>query len=369
MRVLLSVASLASAYGGPARSVSKLADALAALGIDMGLWAPDGTAVTTQFLPKNTPVRRLRGGASEVLDTFGPLDLIHDSGIWLPHNHRLARLATRRGILRVVSIRGMLEPWALNHKRWKKRLAWHLYQQADLKAAACHHVTSVGEKASVEAFNWPVPIRLIPNGVDIPDLDGSLPRRTDAARKTALFLGRIHPVKGLPMLVEAWVRVQPVGWTMQIAGPDEVNHRAEVEALIRSAGLSEAFEFTGALDGTVKEQAFLNADLFVLPSHTENFGMAIGEALAHGLPVITTKGAPWEQLEQHRCGWRTAINADGLAAALQEATSLTDEARAAMGQRGRAWMQAAFGWQAVAEDMAQCYQDLLDQAKLTRKHL
>ena len=139
VKVLLTGTSLLPDYGGPAFSVSRLAMALAEAGAEVGLWASDQSAAVTPLFPAASSVQRIIGTEAEALDRFGETDILHDNGIWLPHNHRLAVLAERHGIPRVVSTRGMLEPWALSHKRLKKKLAWWLYQRRDLKQARCHH--------------------------------------------------------------------------------------------------------------------------------------------------------------------------------------------------------------------------------------
>lgn len=356
MRVFLSVASFSSAYGGPARSVSCLASALADVGIAVGVWAPDQSALTTDYLDRDDRVQRLSGSEVEALAQFGEVDVIHDNGIWLPHNHRLAGLARARNIPRVVSTRGMLDPWALNHKRWKKRLAWWLYQNRDLRAAAALHATATSEADPIRRHGFDCPVHVIPNGVHIPG--ESAPSATAAGPMTALFVGRIYPVKGLPMLIEAWSKVRPAGWKMRIVGPDEAGHRAEVEALVRKVGLDEEFEFSGPLEGDALHQAYRDADLFILPSHTENFGMAAAEALAHALPVIATNGTPWKGLLEHGCGWWPAISSAGLAQALEDATSIDTMELRLMGARGRQWMLQEFSWPHVASGMVALYRSL-----------
>src|SRR6266851_5654630 len=229
MRVFLTTTSLHPSYGGPAYSVCRLATALSDRGIRVGLWAADQSAATTPLLANPSPVARLAGTLAEALDRFGEPSVLHDNGIWLSHHHQLAVVAAQRRIPRVVSTRGMLEPWAMNHKRVKKRLGWWFYQQRDLKRATCHHVTAEAEARTVRRFGLGVEVRVIPNGVDLPVVQ---PRTAAAESRTALFLGRIYPVKGLPMLVEAWARVRPQGWRLKIAGPDEAGHRAEVEKAV-----------------------------------------------------------------------------------------------------------------------------------------
>jgi len=361
VKLFLAGTSLRPAYGGPAYSVARLAVALGEAGIHVGLWAADQSAATTSLLSTGSPVQRLTGSASEALNSCGKVDVIHDNGIWLLHNHRLARLAAERGIPRVVSTRGMLEPWAMNHKRLKKRVAWALYQRADLMRARCHHTTAEAEASNVQRLNLGVPVRVVPNGVDLPKLELAAAGRNDVSskQKTALFLGRIYPVKGLPMLIEAWARVRPNGWILRIAGPDEAGHRSEVEKAVFAAGLDRLISFVGPLDGEEKRSAFLEANLFVLPTHSESFGMVIAEALSHGLPVLTTTGAPWPMLRQHGCGWWMDPTVDGIAEGLREATSLDSVTLKAMGEKGREFVAVEFSWKQVANKFVSLYESLV----------
>jgi glycosyltransferase involved in cell wall biosynthesis len=183
-------------------------------------------------------------------------------------------------------------------------------------------------------------------------------------QKKALFLGRIYPVKGLPMLIEAWARVRPDGWSLQIAGPDEAGHRAEVEQAVCAAGLAEVISFLGPLEDEAKRSVLLAANLFVLPTHSESFGMAIAEALAHGLPVLTTTGAPWPMLPGHGCGWRVEPTVDGICEGLRQATSLDPGTLQAMGGKGRELVAAEFGWQRVAKQFLLVYENLIGCNKL-----
>jgi glycosyltransferase involved in cell wall biosynthesis len=311
-------------------------------------------------------VQRLTGTAAEALDCFGHTDVLHDNGLWWSHNHQLATIAAARGLPRVVSTRGMLEPWALQHKWWKKRLAWWLYQRRDVARASCHHTTAEAEAGHVQCLRLGVPVRVIPNGVDVPEVMRKAASRSDGktarvGSKTALFVGRIYPVKGLPMLIEAWAQVCPNGWRLQIVGPDEAGHRAEVETAVSAAGLHEVVSFVGPLEGQAKQTAFLDADLFVLPTHSENFGMAIGEALAHGLPVLTTSGAPWSMLPQRGCGWWVEPTVKGLAEGLRQATALDAETLQAMGAKGREFVASEFGWGQVAKQFVSMYEDVMER--------
>lgn len=365
MRIVLAVASLRSSYGGPAISVPGLATALADLGADVGLWAPDGSAPAAPALPESSPVVRLAGSAREALDRFGPIDVLHDNGIWLPHNHRLAVLAGERTLPRVVSPRGMLEPWALAHKKLRKRFAWHLYQRRDLDRAALLHATSDLEALHLARLGLVPPVVVSESGVTAAPAERvarAWTARTgpDTARqRTATFLGRLYPVKGLPMLLRAWAAVRPAGWRLILAGPDEAGHRAELEALVASLGLAADVALPGAVAGPEKTRLLLDSDLFVMPSHQESFGLAAAEALAHGVPVLTTTATPWSSLAEHDCGWLADPDAGALASVLRRVTALDAAALVEHGRRGYAFVTTRLTVERHARTLADAYTGLL----------
>jgi glycosyltransferase involved in cell wall biosynthesis len=360
VKVFLAGTSFRPEYGGPAYSVSRLAAALAGAGAEVGLWAPDQSAEVTPLLSTTCSVRRIGGTEADALNGFGSPDILHDNGIWLRHNHRLAELAKRQGIPRIVSTRGMLEPWALKHKKWKKTIAWSVYQRRDLASANCHHATAESEASNIRGLGLDVPVCMIPNGVDLPETtDISTRPGPDRTGKTALFIGRIYPIKGLPMLIEAWAQARPSGWKLHIAGPDEAGHRLQVEHAISAAGLDEIVSFLGPLEGRAKQAAFSDADLFVLPTHSESFGIAVAEALAYKLPVLTTTAAPWPMLRDRDCGWCVDPSVSGLTKGLRQATSCDSATLRAMGERGRAFVAKDFGWARIATQFVEIYEALL----------
>jgi glycosyltransferase involved in cell wall biosynthesis len=273
-------------------------------------------------------------------------------------------VARSTGVPFIVSPRGMLTAWALRFRGIKKRLAWLLYQRRDLLSAQVLHATSRAEAEGLRTLGLTQPIAIIPNGVELPPTGESIPSclsSPPSSTKTALFLSRIHPVKGLLGLVEAWQMAKPPGWRMVIAGGAENGHLAEVEAEIRKRSLDNEFMFLGEVPDEAKWGLYQSADLFVLPSKSENFGIAVAEALAAGLPVITTCGTPWEELVTHRCGWWVEAAAAPLAEALRQATALPAAQRCEMGQRGRKLVEANYTWPAAARKMLAVYRWMLGQ--------
>jgi glycosyltransferase involved in cell wall biosynthesis len=325
---------------------------------------PDNGTVETTFVPSDGLWGRAWGIARVVVRRAqsGNTDLVHDHGAWLPNNVASAVAARWAGLPLVITPRGMVEPWALQHRAWKKTLAWHLYQKKYvLQSADLLHATSSMEARNLWELGLQAPIAVIPNGVELPNTWKQAPSEGDTRR--ALFLSRLHPKKGLPTLVDTWAALRPSGWELVIAGPDDGGHRAEVEQRVREQGIEEDVTFAGPVYGEDKWALYRSSDLFVLPTHSENFGVVIAEALASGVPVITTKGAEWSILEDRDCGWWIDIGKDPLVEALRDAMGRTDAERLEMGRRGRQVAEEEFSWDSVAERMVRAYRWLLGEGE------
>jgi glycosyltransferase involved in cell wall biosynthesis len=375
IHVIHTPAGLKSNAGGPSRTVTSLCEELAKLGTSVEIVTQNfGPSTETNIIPNPDLVQTTLVPALSLPKlrlVYSPsytailtrrcqqrqVQLLHDHGVWLGTNHSAAMVARRLDIPLLIHPRGMLEPWSLQYRAWKKRLAWKLYQHKDLQTARAFCATSEQEAESIRQVGLRQPIAIIPNGIYLPPWhDRPLCQSTE---RIALFLSRIHPKKGLLELVKAWQIARPQGWRVIIAGPDEGGHQKQVETAIQQAGLQHIFQFIGTVTGEAKFNLYRSADLFILPTFTENFGVVIAEALACGVPVITTKGTPWQSLVKQQCGWWIDIGVEPLAVAIQEATTLSDEERQAMGKRGRQLVEQNFGWSQIAEQMLSVYEWIL----------
>tara|TARA_B110000208_G_C11798428_1_gene440705 strand:+ start:2272 stop:3231 length:960 start_codon:yes stop_codon:yes gene_type:complete len=296
--------------------------------------------------------------AMKRVDANEPISILHNHGLWLRTSHDAVSYAARRGIPIIQSPRGMLNAWARRHKYIKKELAWKLYQKRDFMRADVIHATSIAEMECIRNTGAKQPVAVVPNGVNqlTSPLGGEGP---NSSEKTLLFLSRIDVVKGIPLLLEAWSQLRVEGWKLVIAGNDYSGHLSEVRSLISSLGIENSVQLFGPAYGSDKDGLFRRADLFVLPSYSENFGIVIAEALQYGLPVITTTGTPWAELSAERCGWWVPPTVDGIRDALDDAVKLSDQQRSLMGERGQHLISEKYLWEQVGSTMFEVYQWML----------
>jgi glycosyltransferase involved in cell wall biosynthesis len=366
MRVVHVVSAISEEAAGTSYAVVRLCDSLVTEGQDVRLgvldWTPMASAPRfVKTFPLGLGPRRL--GRSPWMARWvaeqarsRSVDIIHNHGLWMMPNVYPGLVARQHNLPLVVSPHGMLSERAMQNGSLVKRLFWPLVQKPALAATSCFHATAESEYEDIRRLGFRQPVAVIPNGIDIP---GDVTKQSGDLR-TLLFLGRVHPSKGLDMLLPAWKAVQDrfPDWRLSIAGPDNDGHSAQMQDLAQRLQLKR-IEFVGAVRGKAKWDTYRNADLFVLPTYSENFGMTVAEALASSVPAIVSKGAPWQGLEKHQAGWWTDVGVEPLVACLNDALSRPPHQLEAMGQRGRAWMQAEFSWRQVGYMMAKTYDWIL----------
>lgn len=297
-----------------------------------------------------------------LLDTIRP-DVFHTNCCWLPLSALTAMWAHRAGYKVVYTPHGMLEPYAIaRHYLTKKLPAILLFQKKGICVSDCVHSTAETEKANLLKLGWNKKVVVIPNCVQIDDIAmKSSWKRTNKV----LFLSRVHPKKGIDLLIEAVapLRQEFADYRFIIAGPGEVAYVHELQALAEKNGVASLFHFLGPVYAADKWPLYREADVFVLPTWSENFGIVVPEALASGTPVITTYGTPWAELNDVGCGWCTEISVKAIRDVLRKYLLCSDTELEVMGRKGRDLVEEKYGSQSVAQQFKHMYHVLINDNK------
>jgi glycosyltransferase involved in cell wall biosynthesis len=366
-------------YGGPPASILGLCQGLQRAGVDVevvtttangatplppsppGGDAYDGVPVryAAAAFPRRFFGARLRGPLTSAM---ARADVCHIHGLWNAPEWWASRLARAAGVPYVVSPRGMLQPQAMRRGRGRKAVAFALLERRNLTGAALLHATSEQEAEALRDLDLGVPIAIVPNGVDLREAQqasGGFRARLGipADAFVVLFLGRMHQIKRLDLLAEAFAEVRATHPAVHLvlAGPDE--HGLLPDLLKRLEATADRVHAPGAVNGPDKWALIKDADVMVQCSDSESFGMAVVESLAAGVPVIATQTCPWSEIETHGCGFWVAQTAAAIAAAIR---TLADDPgrRSAMGARAAAFARVQYSWDAIAPRMAGLYADL-----------
>ena len=367
MNIIHVVPAITEESSGPSYSVVRLCESLIEEGSQVALAAMDWAPIARppaclRAFPVGVGPRRLGRSPAmarwlEAQTRSGQVDVLHNHGMWQMNAVYPGRVAARHGTPYVVSPRGTWSAWAMANGSVMKKPFWSLLQRPAVEPATCFHATAESEYEDIRRLGFRQPVAVIPNGIDLPPpMD-----KTGDGRRTVLFLGRIHPVKGLNILLHAWGAVQSrfPDWRLRIVGSDDGYHgssgyMAELKSLAAALGL-QRIEFSGALHDAAKWQAYADSDLFVLPTYSENFGMSIAEALASGTPALVSKGAPWSGLDARRAGRWIDIGVDPLVAGLEDLLQREPRELRDMGINGRTWMTEAYSWRTIGQRMAEFY--------------
>jgi glycosyltransferase involved in cell wall biosynthesis len=369
MKIVHIAASLEDEAGGPAYVIPALVKYLSQNGTNASLLTvgPDGSSIEHGFPWRKfsnrwqaVPILRKLQGSSRLNAALQAerADIIHNHGLWLMPNIYGSWASSKSGCKLITSVHGMMAPGALHYSRLQKQMFGALFQNRALANSHLFHATSATEVREIRKAGWKQPIALIPLGLTIPNHGSGTEMQHS---KTILYLGRIHPIKRLGDLVEVWAELAPShpDWCVKIVGPDEGQEAARLRHMIDERSVPR-IEIAKAVFGEEKSKLFCQAGLYVLPSQSENFSLTVAEALAHGVPVVCSKGAPWAGLESENCGWWYDVGIQGLKHALANALNLAPEQRILMGENGRRWMHRDFSVATMAQNMAIAYQWLLN---------
>lgn len=293
-----------------------------------------------------------------------PGGIIHSHGLWMHPGTAARRCAVKGRYPLVISPHGMLEPWALEHSRLKKKFAAWLFEDRNLRAANCLHALGEAEAGHFRRYGLKNPIAIIPNGVDMPEIVNlpalemvdRYPEMT--GRRRVLFLSRLHAKKGLANLLQAWQAVARdfKDWCLLIAGAGQPAYEMELKARVKEYALEKSVLFLGPLQGRHKRQALAAADAFVLPSFSEGFSVAILEAAAAGLPVLLTPECNFPELAKAGAALEISPQAAAVEQGLRQILNLSDAERKAMGQRGLELVKQNYTWPVIAARMCAVYE-------------
>lgn len=295
---------------------------------------------------------------NKLLDVLKP-DLVHVNCCWMPACSLVQKMAQKRNIKVVLTPHGMLEPWIIKRHYWTRKVpALLLYQKAAIQNADCLQATAESEKENLLKLGYNSNIKIVKLGIDAESI---IMKTSWKKNKQLLFLSRVHVKKGINYLIEAVDDLQKElqGYKILVAGEGDANYVATLKQQIADKGLQEIIQLIGGVYGDKKWELFQTSDFFVLPTHSENFGLAIAESLASGTPVITTVGTPWNDLNTSNAGAWIEIGTQPLVDTLRRFLSLSDEELETMGKNGRKLIETKYSARVMAEEMMEVYNTIL----------
>ena len=273
----------------------------------------------------------------------------------------------------IVHLHGMLESWALQNAKWKKRIAALRYENRHLGGAACLRALCEAEAQSVRAYGMRNPICVIPNGVDLPDLSETpTPQARPFAegQKVLLYLGRLHPKKNVSNLIRAWKQILDsypparASLLLAIAGWSQGGYEAQLRQLTTDLGLLSSVVFLGPRFGTEKDECYRGCDAFIMPSLSEGLPMTVLEAWAYAKPVLMTPECNLPEGFAAGAALQIGTGPEEIAGGLKQMIEMSDDDRRAMGNRGRNLVATKFSWPRIGEQMRSVYEWMLSGSPL-----
>lgn len=286
-------------------------------------------------------------------------DIVHINCCWMPQCAFVQKWAQDLGYKVVLTPHGMLEPWIIQRNYWWKKLpALWLYQKKAVQRADYLHATATSEKENLLKLGYNPRIAVIANGIEVE----KIPMKESWKRnREILFLSRIHVKKGIEFLLEAVAQLKEdlKEYRVLIAGEGDESYIQTLKAKAHALNISDQVHLIGGIYGAEKWKRFQQADLFVLPSYCENFGIVVAEALASGTPVLTTKGTPWQELETHGCGWWIELSVAEIVKALKAFINTSEATLEMMGRNGRILVENKYSNQKASKLMYDLYHRII----------
>lgn len=345
--------------GGLGRAALELSSAMEATGgsllVSTGRDCCNGSGV--RLYQRAGPTRAFFAPAlrTEAPALVAEAKVVHGHGFYVGTNWLLGRETRRQSKPLVYHPHGMFEPWILSRSRWKKRIAHWLFEDANFKHAGLWRALTGKEAGQIRALGITAPVVVCANGIRLETFDDVPRLRAVAAagkiKRSLLFLARLHPKKGLDLLLQAWSRIpksERGDWQIVIAGPDELNHRAEIGKLAGSLGVQDDLVFIGEVSGDSKIRCLAEADAFVLPSRSEGFSVAILEAMACRLPVLATTACNFTELSTEGGGWCVEATVEEIARGLANLFAANDAELQQRGEQARALVERHYTWPEIA---------------------
>ncbi len=387
MRVLLTIPAVGDVYGGPSKILLELAQSLGKQGSQVDLVTTNANGTKTLQVPTKTWVLKdyyrvqyfsccqlgdykfstsLTKWCWQQLNSY---DIVHTHAIFSLTNLPFYWICTHKNIPFLSTPHGMLEPWALSYKAWKKNIYYNILEKPALNAAQAIQATASTEFVNLHRLNLNSKLIKVPNGIDLSNFE-NLPDPNvfyrifphTRGKQLILFLGRLDPKKGLNLLAEAFgqVRQNFPNTHLIVAGPDNINYRSTVDQFFHDAGCYSSVTFTGMLNGVIKYAAFAAASFYIAPSYSEGFSISVLEGMAAGLPVVITTGCNFPEAAVAEAAQVVEISGDALAQALIYYLKYPEEAQK-MGDRARRFVLENYSWEQVARQLINVYRSILDQ--------
>ena len=374
MKVLHVIPSVAKRYGGPSTAIFPMCRALKAARCEVKLcttnadgpqalpvktseWVEYDSVDTIFFSSAAREFKYSREMARWLDDHVSDFDIVHIHAVFNYSSVSAARACRKHAVPYIVRPLGTLDPWSMSQKRLKKRLFWRTFGKSMLEKAAAVHYTTEAEQRAVETTLRINHGAVVPLGVDLSPTHGSS-LSTHLKTPYVLFLSRLHPKKGVEVLIEAFASV--VGeerfkdWKLLIAGAGDEEYIRSLRALISRRAMDQSIEFLGWLDGKAKVAALCNASLFVLPSHQENFGISVVEAMSCGVPVMVSPQVNLAAaIEKTGSGWVVSVDRTSMKTALEQIIESSEE-RERRGEIARRF-SSELSWENAATLLKQLY--------------